>query len=141
MNTLLTMCLTWFLFWNGLWFMDDIKVLSYGKERSVILEALVHDKECVLANILAATFLCSSDEYMSMGSLEDHLFRKYLGAWSPVISLFALLYFPNDLFSFQFCTSCLNEPFNLQYLSVNQMWWPWFRYFSFKQCHQYMSPN
>ena len=41
--------------------MDDIKVLSYGRERSVILEALVHDKECVLANILAATFLCSSD--------------------------------------------------------------------------------
>ena len=60
--------------------MDDIKVLSYGRERSVILEALVHDKDCVLANILAATFLCSFDEYMSMGSLEDHLFRKYLGA-------------------------------------------------------------
>ena len=41
--------------------MDDIKVLSYGRERSVILEALVHDKDCVLANILAASFLCSSD--------------------------------------------------------------------------------
>ena len=57
----LSWCLTWFLFWNGLWFMDDIKVLSYGRERSVILEALVHDKDCVLANILAASFLCSSD--------------------------------------------------------------------------------
>ncbi|XP_030961584.1 tetratricopeptide repeat protein 38 [Quercus lobata] len=37
------------------------QVLSYGRERSVILEALVHDKDCVLANILAASFLCSSD--------------------------------------------------------------------------------
>ncbi|KAM3754391.1 hypothetical protein ACB098_03G161400 [Castanea mollissima] len=37
------------------------QVLSYGRERSVILEALVHDKDCVLANILAAGFLCSSD--------------------------------------------------------------------------------
>ncbi|KAL0004016.1 hypothetical protein SO802_011577 [Lithocarpus litseifolius] len=37
------------------------QVLSYGRERSVILEALVHDKDCVLANIFAASFLCSSD--------------------------------------------------------------------------------
>lgn len=37
------------------------QVLSYGRKRSVILEALVHDKDCVLANILAASFLCSSD--------------------------------------------------------------------------------
>uniref|UniRef100_A0A2N9EC03 Tetratricopeptide repeat protein 38 n=1 Tax=Fagus sylvatica TaxID=28930 RepID=A0A2N9EC03_FAGSY len=37
------------------------QVLSYGRERSVILEAPVHDKDCVLANILAAHFLCSSD--------------------------------------------------------------------------------
>ena len=37
-----------------------MKVLSYGRERRVILEATLHDKDCVLANILAAHFLCSS---------------------------------------------------------------------------------
>ncbi|KAL2349324.1 hypothetical protein Fmac_003324 [Flemingia macrophylla] len=36
------------------------QVLSYGRERSVILEAVAHDKNCVLANILAAHFLHSS---------------------------------------------------------------------------------
>ncbi|KAB5537583.1 hypothetical protein DKX38_015116 [Salix brachista] len=36
------------------------QVLSYGRERRVILEAALHDKDCVLANILAAHFLCSS---------------------------------------------------------------------------------
>ncbi|KAG6758954.1 hypothetical protein POTOM_035417 [Populus tomentosa] len=36
------------------------QVLSYGRGRRVILEATLHDKECVLANILAAHFLCSS---------------------------------------------------------------------------------
>ncbi|VVA27698.1 PREDICTED: tetratricopeptide [Prunus dulcis] len=42
---------------------DDFydQVLSYGRHRSVILEAPSHDKDCVLANILAAHFLCSSD--------------------------------------------------------------------------------
>ncbi|XP_061375527.1 uncharacterized protein LOC133317677 [Gastrolobium bilobum] len=34
--------------------------LSYGRERSVILEAVAHDKDCVLANILASHFLYSS---------------------------------------------------------------------------------
>ncbi|XP_021908495.1 tetratricopeptide repeat protein 38 isoform X1 [Carica papaya] len=37
------------------------QVLTYGRNRSVILEAPLHDKDCVLANILAAHFLCSSD--------------------------------------------------------------------------------
>ncbi|KAA0034370.1 tetratricopeptide repeat protein 38 isoform X1 [Cucumis melo var. makuwa] len=37
------------------------QVLSYGRRRSVILEATVHDKDCVLANVLAAHFLSSSD--------------------------------------------------------------------------------
>ncbi|XP_022775990.1 uncharacterized protein LOC111317810 isoform X2 [Durio zibethinus] len=37
------------------------QVLCYGRDRRVILEAPVHDKDCVLANILAAHFLCSSD--------------------------------------------------------------------------------
>ncbi|PSS13550.1 Tetratricopeptide repeat protein like [Actinidia chinensis var. chinensis] len=35
------------------------QVLSYGRQRSVILEASAHDPNCVLANILAAQFLCS----------------------------------------------------------------------------------
>ncbi|MBA0823621.1 hypothetical protein Goarm_020339 [Gossypium armourianum] len=38
-----------------------ISVLSYGRNRKVILEAPVLDKDCVLANILAAHFLSSSD--------------------------------------------------------------------------------
>ncbi|KAL6187151.1 hypothetical protein ACLB2K_043266 [Fragaria x ananassa] len=38
-----------------------VQVLSYGRVRSVILEAPTHDSNCVLANILAAHFLCSSD--------------------------------------------------------------------------------
>ncbi|PON67464.1 Tetratricopeptide-like helical domain containing protein [Parasponia andersonii] len=37
------------------------QVLTYGRERSVILKATVHDKDCVLANILVAHFLSSSD--------------------------------------------------------------------------------
>ncbi|KAH9709301.1 tetratricopeptide repeat protein 38 [Citrus sinensis] len=39
------------------------QVLSYGRERRVILEAAEHDKDCVLANILAAHFLSSSDSF------------------------------------------------------------------------------
>ena len=60
--------------------MDDIKVLSYGKERSVILEALVHDKDCVLANILAASFLCSSDPFRAPSHIQ--------AAKSLLVSLF-----------------------------------------------------
>ncbi|KAL0336288.1 UNVERIFIED_CONTAM: hypothetical protein Sradi_4840700 [Sesamum radiatum] len=37
------------------------QVLSYGRKRSVILEAPESDPECVLGNILAAHFLCSGD--------------------------------------------------------------------------------
>ncbi|KAH7570175.1 hypothetical protein JRO89_XS05G0062400 [Xanthoceras sorbifolium] len=37
------------------------QVLSYGRERRVILEAPKHDKDCVLGNILAAHFLSSCD--------------------------------------------------------------------------------
>lgn len=40
-----------------------MKVLSLGRERRVILEAAEHDKDCVLANILAAQFLSSSDSF------------------------------------------------------------------------------
>ncbi|XP_010551491.1 PREDICTED: tetratricopeptide repeat protein 38 isoform X2 [Tarenaya hassleriana] len=38
-----------------------MKVLSYGRERKVILEAPLHDDHCVLANILAAHFISPSD--------------------------------------------------------------------------------
>lgn len=37
-----------------------MKVLNYGRNRSVIVEAPLHDPCCVLANILAAHFLSSS---------------------------------------------------------------------------------
>ncbi|KAJ0094320.1 hypothetical protein Patl1_16301 [Pistacia atlantica] len=37
------------------------QVLSYGRERRAILEAAEHDKDCVLANILAAHFLASNN--------------------------------------------------------------------------------
>ncbi|KAL0421205.1 UNVERIFIED_CONTAM: hypothetical protein Slati_3143400 [Sesamum latifolium] len=37
------------------------QVLSYGRNRSVILEAPESDPDCVLGNILAAHFLCSAD--------------------------------------------------------------------------------
>ncbi|KAI3780184.1 hypothetical protein L2E82_10155 [Cichorium intybus] len=43
---------------------DDVaafEVLSYGRKRVVIMEAVDHDPNCVLANILAAHFSCSSD--------------------------------------------------------------------------------
>ncbi|GAU43579.1 hypothetical protein TSUD_369030 [Trifolium subterraneum] len=46
------------------------QVLSYGKKKCVILEALVHDKDCVLANILAAHFLYSSDPSRASSCLE-----------------------------------------------------------------------
>lgn len=36
-------------------------MLSYGRERRVILDAPLHDHDCVLANILAAHFLFSAD--------------------------------------------------------------------------------
>ncbi|KAF5198996.1 tetratricopeptide repeat protein 38 isoform X2 [Thalictrum thalictroides] len=35
--------------------------LEYGRKRSVILEAVLHDPNCVLANILAAYFVSSAD--------------------------------------------------------------------------------
>jgi len=38
-----------------------MKVLSYGRERCVIMEAVIHDNYCVLANTLAAHFINSSD--------------------------------------------------------------------------------
>ncbi|XP_060214484.1 uncharacterized protein LOC132641488 isoform X1 [Lycium barbarum] len=46
------------------------QVLSYGRERSVILEAPKQDPTCVLANILAAQYLCSADSSRAMPLLE-----------------------------------------------------------------------
>ncbi|KAJ1378863.1 Reverse transcriptase-like, partial [Sesbania bispinosa] len=47
-------------------------VLSYGRERSVILEAVAHDKHCVLANALAAHFASSSAYLDAARSHLDH---------------------------------------------------------------------
>ncbi|KAK8522461.1 hypothetical protein V6N13_115428 [Hibiscus sabdariffa] len=46
------------------------QVLAYGRNREVILEALVHDKDCVLANILAAQFLHFSDPSKAASLIE-----------------------------------------------------------------------
>lgn len=46
------------------------KVLSYGRKRSVILEAPLHDEHCVLANILAAHYLASVDPCKSPSYLQ-----------------------------------------------------------------------
>ncbi|XP_075096787.1 uncharacterized protein LOC107809292 [Nicotiana tabacum] len=46
------------------------QVLSYGRERSVILEAPKQDPNCVLANILAAHYLSSADSSRAMPLLE-----------------------------------------------------------------------
>ncbi|KAK9119468.1 hypothetical protein Scep_017561 [Stephania cephalantha] len=45
--------------------------LNYGRNRSVILEASVHDKDCVLGNILAAHFLYSSNSARASTHLES----------------------------------------------------------------------
>ena len=46
------------------------QVLSYGRNRKVILEAPLHDKDCVLGNILAAHYLSSSDHHRAKSYLE-----------------------------------------------------------------------
>ncbi|KAL0712265.1 hypothetical protein Bca4012_019243 [Brassica carinata] len=46
-----------------------VGVLSYGRNRKVIIEAL-HDKDCVLGNILAAHYLFSSDHSRAKSYLE-----------------------------------------------------------------------
>jgi hypothetical protein len=56
---LMFLCL--FCSYNNNFSMFSMKVLSYGRERCVIMEAVVHDKYCVLANTLAAHFINSSD--------------------------------------------------------------------------------
>ncbi|XP_075104170.1 uncharacterized protein LOC107764562 isoform X2 [Nicotiana tabacum] len=46
------------------------QVLSYGRERSVILEAPKQDPTCVLANILAAHYLSSADSSRALPLLQ-----------------------------------------------------------------------
>ena len=58
----------WYQNSNGVGFLS-MKVLIYGRERSVILEAVAHDNQCVLANILAAHFLHSSDSSRALTCL------------------------------------------------------------------------
>ena len=45
-------------------------MLGYGRDRCVILEAVANDKGCVLANILAAHFVNSSDPSLAASFLE-----------------------------------------------------------------------
>ncbi|RYR59723.1 hypothetical protein Ahy_A05g025661 isoform A [Arachis hypogaea] len=45
------------------------QVMSYGRDRCVILDALDHDNNCVLANILAAHFLLSVDPFRASSCL------------------------------------------------------------------------
>lgn len=47
-----------------------IQVLGYGRNRNVILGAPQADPDCVLGNILAAHFLCSSDPSKAPGFLD-----------------------------------------------------------------------
>ncbi|CAN8291670.1 unnamed protein product [Cochlearia groenlandica] len=47
-----------------------LQVISYGRNRKVILEAPVFDKDCVLANILAAQYLSLSDPYKAISYVE-----------------------------------------------------------------------
>lgn len=66
----------WYQYSNG-----GVKVLIYGRERSVILEAVAHDKHCVLANILAAHFLHSSGSSRALTCLhaaKSHLVPSHL---------------------------------------------------------------
>ncbi|CAH9095294.1 unnamed protein product [Cuscuta europaea] len=46
------------------------QVISYGRDRSVILEAPKHDPCCVLGNILAAHYLCSRDPSLAPPLIE-----------------------------------------------------------------------
>ncbi|GMN27768.1 hypothetical protein TIFTF001_049397, partial [Ficus carica] len=54
------------------------QVLIYGRERFVILKATENDKDCVLANILAAHFLSSS--YPSLAPSYLHAAKSRLWA-------------------------------------------------------------
>ena len=72
-----------------------LKVLSHGRERSVILEAPAHDKDCVLANIWAAHFLCSSDPSRAPSHLQ--------AAKSRIVSVCVMVRnVPLSFFSFWF---------------------------------------
>ena len=86
------------IFWIGfLWNLNlsVLKVLSFGRERSVILEAPSHDKDCVLANVYAAHFLYSSDSPRASLYLEAAKSSLVMSDWfvwsifdSPLILIF-----------------------------------------------------
>lgn len=87
-----------FVFAETLWYHNSnglrllwIKVLIYGRERSVILEAVAHDNHCVLANILAAHFLYSPDYSRALTCLhaaQSHLVPFHLLLLFSSLSLF-----------------------------------------------------
>lgn len=74
-------------------------MLSYGRKRSVILEATVHDKDCVLANVLGAHFLSSSDPSRAHYHLQT--------AKAGLVSFLFLFLFENVRFGDFLFTNCL----------------------------------
>lgn len=75
----------------GVW-----KVLIYGRERSVILEAVAHDKHCVLANILAAHFLHSSGSSRALTCLHAAKSNLVPSHLLPTIACFFVLFCFSD---------------------------------------------
>lgn len=67
-----------------------MKVLSYGRERRVILESVTHDNYCVLANTLAAHFVYSSDSSRATALL--HTAKSHLVCVSN-LSLLLIIHF------------------------------------------------
>ncbi|KAL0799016.1 hypothetical protein Bca101_054191 [Brassica carinata] len=57
------------------------QVLGYGREKKVILEAPLYDKDCVLGNILAAHYLFSSD--VSRAKTYAKAAESHLGKATP----------------------------------------------------------
>lgn len=69
-----------------------MKVMSYGRERSVILEAVEHDKNCVLANTLVAHYLhssASSRAHPYLDAAKSHLVTSLLLPTKQMVLSFA----------------------------------------------------
>lgn len=70
-------------------FVRLMKVLGYGREKKVILEAPLYDKDCVLSNVLAAHYLISSDVSRAktyVKAAETHLVSYILFSFSVYVS-------------------------------------------------------
>ncbi|KVI05592.1 hypothetical protein Ccrd_016084 [Cynara cardunculus var. scolymus] len=89
------------------------QVLSYGRRRDVIMEAIDHDPNCVLANILAAHFCCSSNPSRAPSLL--HAAKSNLDSATPyeiaVLETIDCLISPNrdDDVAFELHSKLLND--------------------------------